>query len=76
MQLVATDIVGPYPESALGNSYVLAAIDYFTRWVEAYPMPCQEASVVAKKLVDEMLCPFSPPEQLLSDHGCQFNPSC
>ena len=72
MQLVATDIVGPFPESTLGNSYILVAIDYFTRWVEAYPIPCQEASVVAKKLVDEMFCRFSPPEQLLSDQGCQF----
>ena len=72
MQLVATDIVGPFPESTSGNSYVLVAIDYFTRWVEAYPIPCQEASVVAKKLVDEMFCRFSPPEQLLSDQGRQF----
>ena len=72
MQLVATDIVGPFPESTSGNSYVLVAADYFTRWVEAYPIPCQEAAVVAKKLVDEMFCRFSPPEQLLSDQGRQF----
>ena len=60
MQLVATDIVGPFPESSLGNSYILVTADYFTRWVEAYPIPCQETSVVAKKLVDEMLS-FPPP---------------
>ena len=71
-QLVATDIVGPFPESISGNSYVLVAADYFTRWVEAYPIPCQEAAVVAKKLVDEMFCRFSPSEQLLSDQGRQF----
>ena len=72
MQLVATDIVGPFPESSSGNFYILVAVDYFTRWVEAYPIPCQEASVVARKLVDEMFCCFSPPEQLLSDQGRQF----
>ena len=72
MQLVATDIVGPFSESSSGNSYILVAADYFTRWVEAYPIPCQEASVVARKLVDEMFCRFSPPEQLLSDQGRQF----
>ena len=72
MQLVATDIVGPFSESSSGNSYILVAADYFTRWVEAYPIPCQEASVVARKLVDEMFCRFSPTEQLLSDQGRQF----
>ena len=72
MQLVATDIVGPFPESTSGNFYVLVAADYFTHWVEAFLIPCQEAAVVAKKLVDEMFCWFSPPEQLLSDQGRQF----
>ena len=30
MQIVATDIVGPFPESENGNIYVLMAADYFT----------------------------------------------
>ena len=33
MQMVAVDIVGPFPESKTGNSYVLVAADYFTRWM-------------------------------------------
>jgi len=37
MQLVATDILGPLPLTKNGNSYLLVATDYFTRWVEAYP---------------------------------------
>eukprot|EP00731_Ephydatia_muelleri_P036553 Em0276g5a len=32
----------------------------------------QEAATVARKLVDEMFCRFSPPEQLHSDQGRQF----
>ena len=62
MQMVATDILGPLPESSSGNLYILVAADYFTRWVEAYPIPCQEAVVVARKLVNEMFCRFLPPE--------------
>lgn len=72
MQLVDTDIVRPFPESSLGNYYIQVAADYFAHWVEAYPIPCQEASVVARKLVDEMFCCFSSPELLLSDQGRQF----
>ena len=56
MQIVATDIMGPLPESESGNQYVLVASDYFTRWVEVYAIPNQEAVTVAKKLVDEMFC--------------------
>lgn len=60
MQLVAVDILGPFPESEMGNSYILTVADYFTRWMEAYPIPNQEARTVAKKITEE----FSPPDQL------------
>ena len=61
--------------SEAGNSYILVAGDYFTKWMEAYPMPNQEAATVAKKLVDDMFCRFSVPEQLHSDQGKQFESS-
>ena len=72
MQLVAVDILGPLPESPKGNSYLLVVGDYFTRWMEAYPIPNQEASTVAKTLTNEFFLRFSPPEQLHSDQGRQF----
>ena len=72
MQLVAVDILGPFPESRAGNSYILVAADYFTRWVEAYLIPNQEAITIARKLTDELFCRFSFPEQFHSDQGRQF----
>ena len=72
MQMVATDILGPFPQSESGNSYILVATDYFTRWAEAYPIPDQEATTVAKKLTNELFLRFSPPEQLHCDQGRQF----
>lgn len=72
MQVVAVDVMDPLPESPSGNSYVLVASDYFTKWVEVYAIPNQEASTVAQKLTDEMFCRFSPPEQFHSDQGKQF----
>ena len=53
MQLVAVDILGPLPESDAGNSYQLVIRDYFTRWIEAFPIPKQEAITVARALVDK-----------------------
>ena len=72
MQIVAVDIVGPISPSTTGNAYILVASDNFTKWVEAYAIPNQEAVTVAMKLVDEFFCRFSVPEQLHSDQGCQF----
>lgn len=72
LQLVAVDIVGPFPESPTGNSYILVACDYFTRWAEAYAIPNQEATTVARLLTQEFFFRFSPPEQLHSDQGKQF----
>ena len=65
MQVVAVDILGPFPESTAGNTYVLVAGDYFTKWTEAYAIPNQEAITIARKLVDQMFCCFSLPEHCL-----------
>ena len=64
---MAVDLLGPLPESAKGNRYVIVVGDYFSRWMEALPIPNQEASTVAEKLVDEVFLRFSPPEQLHTD---------
>ena len=72
MQLVAMDIVGPFPESPAGNTHILVVADYFTRWMEAYPIPNQEATTVAGKLTDEFFFRFSPAEKLHSDQGRNF----
>lgn len=69
MQVIAVDITGPFPESEAGNRYVVVVGDYFTRWMECFAIPDQEAEAVARKLVDEVFCHFSPPEQLHSDQG-------
>ena len=69
---MAVDIVGPLPESDRGNSYIMVVGDYFTRWMEAFPIPNQEAATVAEKLIDEVFLRFSIPEQLHSDQGHQF----
>ena len=40
--------------------------------MEAYPIPNQEATTIASKLVNEFICCFSVPRQLYSDQGAQF----
>ncbi|KRZ47585.1 Retrovirus-related Pol polyprotein from transposon [Trichinella nativa] len=72
MEIVAVDILGPVPRSKNGNSYIMVVTNYFTRWVEAYALPNQQAETVARKLVQQFVCRFGTPIKLLSDQGTQF----
>ena len=35
-QIMAVDLVGPFPESDSGNSYIMVVADYFSRWMEVF----------------------------------------
>ena len=72
MERVAMDILGPLPETARGNKYILVIGDYFTKWKEAHAMPNMEAVTVAKIFVNEFICRFGIPEQLHTDQGRNF----
>ncbi|XP_041929087.1 uncharacterized protein LOC121693610 [Alosa sapidissima] len=72
MERVAVDVMGPLPVTEWGNRYVLVAMDYFTKWPEAYAVPDQSAHTTADRLVTEMFCRFGAPEELHSDQGRNF----
>ena len=63
-QRVAMDILGPLPVTERGHKYVLVLGDYFTKWVEALPMPNMEASTVANLFVAHFVCRFGAPDAL------------
>jgi len=62
------DIMGPFTRNEKGNCYILVAVDYFTKCLEAWN---QEAQTVAEKLL-EMFFRFSLPDKLHLDQGQQF----
>ncbi|GJT08660.1 reverse transcriptase domain-containing protein [Tanacetum coccineum] len=43
------DFMGPFPNSK-GNKYILVAVDYVSKWVEAQALPTNDARVVIKFL--------------------------
>ena len=69
---VALDLMGPLPVTEKGNRHLLVICDYFTRWVEAFPLPDQKAETVAHTLVHEFVCRFGAPLELHSDQGRNF----
>ena len=72
MERVALDVLGPLPETDRGNKLILVVADYFTKWVEAFALPNQEAVTVATKLVEEVICRYGVPGELHSDQGSNF----
>lgn len=69
---VGIDISGPYNTTHSGNRYILVVSDYFTKWVEAYPMKDQEAKTVAEVLVKEFISRKGVPMIIHSDQGRNF----
>lgn len=69
---IAIDVLGPLPESQAGNKYILVAMDYFSKWVEAYAIPNQDAVTVSNILVKELFWRFGAPLELHSDQGRNF----
>lgn len=72
MERVAVDVMGAFPRKDRGNLYVLAAMDYFTKWPEAYALPDQEVETVVDALVEGMFSRFRAAETIHSNQGRNF----
>lgn len=71
-QKVALDIVGPLPKTHAGNQYILTFQDHFSKYPEAFALPDQKTTTVAKVFVEEIVCRHGTPEKLLTDQGSNF----
>ena len=69
-EMVAADIL-EVPISSRGNRYLLVVQDYFSKWVEAVPLPDQTAERIVKALVD-IFSRFGLPAIFHSDQGRNF----
>lgn len=58
---IGLDIMGPLPLTKRKNKYLLVIGNYFTRWMGVYPIPHQNADIIADKLVNEFIFRFGIP---------------
>ncbi|GKA60355.1 reverse transcriptase domain-containing protein [Tanacetum coccineum] len=57
----------PFPSSR-GNKYIIMAVDYLSKWVEAKALPTNDARVVCK-ILKSLFARFGTPRAIISDRG-------
>ena len=68
------DFMGPFPPSE-GKEYILVAVDYVSKWVEAIPTRTNDHRVVNKFIVNNIFSRFGCPRAIISDGGSHFTNS-
>jgi hypothetical protein len=65
------DFMGPFPPS-FGYLYILVAVDYVSKWVEAVACKNNDHRTVVKFLKEHILSRFGTPRAIISDQGTHF----
>ncbi|KMQ82513.1 gag-pol polyprotein, partial [Lasius niger] len=71
-EMWGVDLIGPLPTSSRGNMYVLVAVDYYSKWVEIFPLRVANIKIISRHLVRDVFSRFGFPKFMLSDNGPQF----
>ncbi|XP_052114395.1 uncharacterized protein LOC127745577 [Arachis duranensis] len=65
------DFMGPFPNSS-GYLYILLAVDYVSKWVEAIPTYLDDANTVISFIRNYIVCRYGSPRAIVSDQGSHF----
>ena len=72
MAKLSLDLSGPYPKTMSGNKYIIAFVDWFSGWPEAFTVPDKTADTVAHLLIEEIFPRFGCPLQIVTDNGSKM----
>ncbi|CAA7035277.1 unnamed protein product [Microthlaspi erraticum] len=64
--------MGPFKPSSNGHNYILVAVDYVSKWIEAIPCPACDAKVVIKLFRTIIFPRYGIPRVVISDGGSHF----
>ena len=65
--------VGPLPTAATQKKFLLAATDYFSKWVEVEAYASIKDKDVTKFVWKNIICCFGIPQTIIADNGPQFD---
>jgi hypothetical protein len=66
------DFTTCHPVSARGHRYIIVAVDYFTKWVEAMPTFNNDGETTALFIFNQIVARFGIPKEIVTDHGSHF----
>nr|GEY09238.1 reverse transcriptase domain-containing protein [Tanacetum cinerariifolium] len=64
---------GPFLEGPCKVKFLIVAMDYFTKWIEAKAVVTITGDQVKKLVWDNIVCRFGLPGEIFSDNGKQFS---
>ncbi|XP_019442270.1 PREDICTED: uncharacterized protein K02A2.6-like [Lupinus angustifolius] len=68
------DVIGPInPKASNSHRFILVAIDYFIKWVEAVSFSSITRKVFVRFLRKEIICRYGIPERIITDNGTNLN---
>ncbi|XP_071740066.1 uncharacterized protein [Rutidosis leptorrhynchoides] len=68
----AIDIVGPFSRSVGNAKFLVVAIDFFSKWVEAKVLARITGENIKKFIWNDIICRYGLPNEILSDIGKKF----
>jgi hypothetical protein len=69
------DLLGPFPKAAGQLKYLVVAIEYSTKWIDAEPLAKITAKNVLRFFKRNILARFGVPALVISDNGTRTNGS-
>ena len=68
------DVIGPIePKASNGHRFILVAIDYFPKWVEAASYASVTQNVTVKFIKKELICHYGILSKLITDNATNLN---
>ena len=65
--------IGRLPKGRGSVQYVVVAVDYFTKWVEAEAFGSITLTKIKEFIYKNIVCQYGVPYTIISDNGTQFD---
>jgi ribonuclease HI len=73
LQRWGLDLLGPLPPAQGNLRYVVVAVEYFSKWIEAKPLATITSVTVQKFFWQNIVCRFGVPKAITVDNETQFD---